>query len=304
MLICMPTPPGRIAPTAAAAPAHASPEPLGLEIADVVSRLRRAARGAGRDGKLPGGLSVAQLELLSCLADSPGARPSQRRGPLRLAPSSVATLVQGLRRAGLVSRTGGQRDRRTASLLLTPDGAAIVSSWQEVNEQILQAAITSLGPASRDALDAALPGLRELTGAVDALADDLVGGLGPPADDSRTGVAGSVIVHSWASRRLCHYAYRRDLRRHRALRGRVPVAGRPGVDHRGDRRGHAAAGVFQRGPEQQHQVPPASAPSEHAAVLAEPFGTAGLVRSRWWRRAPRRRATAATRRPWPRSRGS
>ena len=108
----------------------------------------------------------------------PGAGPSQLARLLRLAPSSVATLVHGLRRAGLVSRTGGQRDRRTASLLLTPEGTAIVGSWQEVNEQILQAAITSLGPASRDALDAALPGLCELTGAVDALADDLASSLG------------------------------------------------------------------------------------------------------------------------------
>jgi DNA-binding MarR family transcriptional regulator len=102
----------------------------------------------------------------------------------------VATLVQGLRRAGLVSRTGGQRDRRTASLLLTPEGTAVVGSWQEINEQILQAAITSLGPASRDALDAALPGLRELTGAVDALADDLSCGPGAPAPDGRTGTPG------------------------------------------------------------------------------------------------------------------
>jgi DNA-binding MarR family transcriptional regulator len=186
MLICMPTPPGSAAPSAAAAPAHAGPDPLGLEVADVVSRLRRAmrraARAAGRDGKLPGGLSVAQLELLSCLADSPGARPGQLARLMRLAPSSVATLVQGLRRAGLVTRTGGQRDRRTASLMLTPDGTAVVGYWQQVNEQILQAAITSLGPASRDALDAALPGLRELTGAVDALADDPAGGSGPPPD--------------------------------------------------------------------------------------------------------------------------
>ena len=192
MLICMPTPPGSAAPSAATAPVRA-PDPLGLEIADAVSRLRRAmrraARAAGRDGKLPGGLSVAQLELLSCLADSPGARPGQLARLLRLAPSSVATLVQGLRRAGLVTRTGGQRDRRTASLLLTPDGTAVVGYWQQVNEQILQAAITSLGPASRDALDAALPGLRELTGAVDALADDLAGGPGP-SPDGRTATRG------------------------------------------------------------------------------------------------------------------
>jgi DNA-binding MarR family transcriptional regulator len=166
---------------AAAVPTGARADPLGLEIADVVSRLRRAmrrsARAAGRDGTLPGGLSVAQLELLSCLADSPGVRPSQLARLLRLAPSSVATLVYGLRRAGLVSRTGGQPDRRTASLQLTSEGTAVVGRWQEVNEHILQAAITSLGPASRGALAAALPGLRELTGAVDALADEPSGGL-------------------------------------------------------------------------------------------------------------------------------
>ena len=166
-----------------AVPAEAHPDPLGLEIADVVSRLRRAmrraARAAGRDGTLPGGLSVAQLELLSCLADNPGTRPGQLARMLRLAPSSVATLVYGLRRAGLVSRTGGQLDRRTASLKLTAEGTAVVGRWQEVNERILQAAITSLGPASRGALAAALPGLRELTGAVDALADEPSGGIGP-----------------------------------------------------------------------------------------------------------------------------
>ena len=163
-------------------PAGTHPDPLGLEIADVVSRLRRAmrrsARAAGRDGKLPGGLSVAQLELLSCVADNPGARPGQLARLLRLAPSSVATLVYGLRRSGLVSRTGGQLDRRTASLELTAEGTAVVARWQEVNEHILQAAITSLGSASRGALAAALPGLRELTGAVDALADDPGGELG------------------------------------------------------------------------------------------------------------------------------
>ena len=151
----------------------------GQELADIVSRLRRAMRRAARAADPGMALSVAQLELLSCVADNPGARPGQLARMLRLAPSSVATLVYGLRRAGLVSRTGGQLDRRTASLELTADGTAVVGRWQEVNEGILQAAITSLGPASRGALAAALPGLRELTGAVDALADDPGGEFGP-----------------------------------------------------------------------------------------------------------------------------
>jgi DNA-binding MarR family transcriptional regulator len=169
-------------PVVAQAPA-ANPDPLGLEIADVVSRLRRAmrraARAAGREGSLPGGLSVAQLELLSCLADHPGARPGQLARLLRLAPSSVATLVNSLRGDGLVSRTGGQPDRRTASLLLTPEGADSVRRWREINERILQSAITKVAPASRDALGAALAGLRQLTAAVDALADEPPAGPGP-----------------------------------------------------------------------------------------------------------------------------
>jgi DNA-binding MarR family transcriptional regulator len=173
---------------AAVSAADDGPDRLGLEIADVVSRLRRAmrraARAAGHNGTLPGGLSVAQLELLSCLADSPGARPGQLARLLRLAPSSVATLVHGLTRAGLITRTGGQADRRTASLELTSDGTTTVSRWQTINQRIVQSAITSLGPDSRGALAAALPGLRELTGVVDALADDLPDDLGQAAGDT------------------------------------------------------------------------------------------------------------------------
>ncbi len=153
----------------------ATPERMGPQVADVVSRLRRAmrraARAAGQDGTLPGGLAVAQLELLSCLAEHPGARPGQVARLLRLAPSSVATLLGGLRRAGLVTRTGDGLDRRTASVRLTADGQRVVADWQDLNARILQAAIAALAPDSREVLGTALEALRELTGAVDALAD-------------------------------------------------------------------------------------------------------------------------------------
>jgi DNA-binding MarR family transcriptional regulator len=149
----------------------------GLELADAVSRLRRAMRRAGRaygpGGTLPGGLSVAQLEFLSCLAENPAARPGQVARMLRLAPSSVATLTNSLARAGLVVRSGGKVDRRTAVLDLTVAGQDVVAEWQAVNARVLAAALAALPAATRRSLSSSLPALRELTGAVDALADDV-----------------------------------------------------------------------------------------------------------------------------------
>ncbi|MGO8882909.1 MAG: MarR family winged helix-turn-helix transcriptional regulator [Streptosporangiaceae bacterium] len=146
------------------------------QIANVVSRLRRAmrraARAAGKGGALPGGLSVAQHEMLACLSENPGARPGQLARLLRLAPSSVATLLNGLRRAGLVTRTGSADDRRAAVIELTAAGQDAVSQWQEVNARILAAALTALPADSRSALTDSLPVLRELTDAIDALADE------------------------------------------------------------------------------------------------------------------------------------
>lgn len=151
-------------------------DPAGLAIADAVSRLRRAmrraARARGPGGSFPGGLSVAQLEFLSCLAENPAARPGQVARLLRLAPSSVATLVNGLAGKGLVIRAGGVADRRTATLDLTPAGYAVLADWQDVNEQILSAALTALPAAGRRSLNSSLPALRQLTAAVDSLADD------------------------------------------------------------------------------------------------------------------------------------
>jgi DNA-binding MarR family transcriptional regulator len=171
-------------------------EPAGLALADAVSRLRRAmrraARARGPGGSFPGGLSVAQLEFLSCLAENPAARPSQVARLLRLAPSSVATLVNGLASRGLVIRTGGVADRRTAMLDLTPAGHAVLADWQDVNEQILAAALTALPAAGLRSLNSALPALRRLTAAVDALAEEsspvlVAGPAGGAGKDVTTG---------------------------------------------------------------------------------------------------------------------
>jgi DNA-binding MarR family transcriptional regulator len=98
---------------------------------------------------------------------------------LRIAPSSEATLASGLRRAGLITRSGGEGDRRTASLSLTMAGEAAVTRWQQVNERLLRSALAELPPASRDVVASALPALQDLAGLIDALAD------APPAGPSR-----------------------------------------------------------------------------------------------------------------------
>ena len=152
-------------------------EQVGPELADIVSRLRRAMRRAARAADPALGLSVAQLELLSCMAEHPGIRPSQLARMLRLAPSSVATLLSGLQSAGYVTRTpggpgaDGGGDRRTVSLDLSDEGTAAVARWHRVNEEIIQAALAALPQRDQAALHDAAPALRDLTSSIDALAD-------------------------------------------------------------------------------------------------------------------------------------
>jgi DNA-binding MarR family transcriptional regulator len=149
-------------------------EQIGPELADIVSRLRRAIRRAARAADPALGLSVAQFELLSCMAEDPGVRPSQLARILRLAPSSVATLLSGLQSAGYVRRTPaghGAGDRRTVSLDLSAEGLEAVTRWHRVNEEIIRAALAALSERDQAALRDAAPALHDLTAAIDALAD-------------------------------------------------------------------------------------------------------------------------------------
>ncbi len=142
------------------------------DLADAVSRLRRAMRRAARAADPAAGLSVAQLEMLSCMAENPGVTPGPA-GPAAPAGAQLGSDPRPVAAPGRPGhRTGGAGDRRTASLDLTAVGEAAVVRWKTVNEQLLSLAFATLPAASRDALQAALPALADLAGAVDALADD------------------------------------------------------------------------------------------------------------------------------------
>ncbi|WIX98024.1 MarR family transcriptional regulator [Amycolatopsis mongoliensis] len=147
-------------------------EPAEVALAEVVARLRRAMRRAARNADPHTTLSVAQLELLSCLAENPGARPGRLAQLLKLAPNSVTTMVNGLQAKELVTRANsGSGDRRAVVLELTEAGRAAVHRWQATNAGIVEAAVANLHPAWQHLLTAALPALRELVGSIDDLAE-------------------------------------------------------------------------------------------------------------------------------------
>jgi len=139
-----------------------------VPLADTVARLRRAMRKAARGADPGNPLSVAQLELLSSIAEQPGARPGRLARTLRLAPNSVTTLVNGLQSRGLVTKAHSTEDARAIALELTDAGRAAVGRWHALNTSIVEAALTDLEPGHQRALAAALPALHELIQAIDA----------------------------------------------------------------------------------------------------------------------------------------
>ena len=141
------------------------------DLADAVARLRRAMRRAARSIDPGNRLSVAQLELLSAVAENPGARPGQIARYLHLAPNSVTTLVNGLHNAGLVTRASNPDDRRTVRLDLTPAGVEAVNRWQATNAKILRAAFGSLHPGWQSLISSSMPALLELIGSINDLVD-------------------------------------------------------------------------------------------------------------------------------------
>ena len=146
---------------------------LSEAVADLVARLRRAMRKAARARAPAMPLSVAQLELLSLVQEHPGARPGDLAGLLHLAPNSVSTLANAMSSAGMLDRSPGATDKRTAEFTLTPPGVHLVLQWRTTNAALLQSAIAVLNSQDRQILTEALPVLERLVAVIDEQAQTL-----------------------------------------------------------------------------------------------------------------------------------
>ena len=140
-------------------------------LAEGIARLRRALRRGARVASPGNSLAVAQLELLSALAEHPGARPGQLARLLHMRPNTVTTIVNALTAQGMISRSTPEGDRRAIELMITDAGQQAVHAWQATNAAVLHLALSTLPAAQRRALAAAVPALDALAQAVDRLAD-------------------------------------------------------------------------------------------------------------------------------------
>jgi DNA-binding MarR family transcriptional regulator len=140
-------------------------------LAEGIARLRRALRRGARVADPGNPLAVAQLELLSALAEHPGARPGQLARLLNMRPNTVTTIVNALAAQGLATRATAGADRRAIELTVTEAGQQAVHAWQATNAAVLHLALSTLSAQQRRALTAAVPALNALAAAIDRLAD-------------------------------------------------------------------------------------------------------------------------------------
>src|SRR6185437_15755729 len=146
-----------------------APQAEGL--AEGIARLRRALRRGARVADPGNTLAVAQLELLTALAEQPGARPGQLARRLNMRANTVTTIVNALSARGMLERVAADDDRRAVELTVTEAGRQAVLSWQATNAAVLHLALSTLPAKQRRALAVAVPALDALARAIDQLAD-------------------------------------------------------------------------------------------------------------------------------------
>ena len=78
-------------------------------LAEGIARLRRALRRGARVASPGNPLAVAQLELLSVVAEHPGTRPGQLAQLLHMRSNTVTTIVNALTTRGMISRAAAGR---------------------------------------------------------------------------------------------------------------------------------------------------------------------------------------------------
>jgi DNA-binding MarR family transcriptional regulator len=139
------------------------------ELLEATGLVRRILRRALRQASQPGPLPPTHCELLRLAENRPGITVAEAAQELRLAPNTVSTLVGKLTSAGLLSRSRGAADGRTALLTVTVSARRRLAERRDLRAELAGRAIARLSPADRQALATAVPALIRLAEEVEAI---------------------------------------------------------------------------------------------------------------------------------------
>jgi DNA-binding MarR family transcriptional regulator len=144
---------------------------LGDELMATVAALRRLVRRRLQQA-LPGPpLRGAQLELMRVIEQHPGIGIAPAARVLHLAANTVSTLVDQLIDLRMLVRDTDPGDRRAARLWLTETATQRLAAGRQARMELMARVVAGLSTTEREALAQALPALRALLAALDALED-------------------------------------------------------------------------------------------------------------------------------------
>lgn len=141
-----------------------------VDFADALGRLRRALRRVVRSS-VSGQLPSSEIELLALVARSPGIGVGEAAEELHVAPNTVSTLINSLRKANLLIRRTHPRDRRAARLHLTSEGLERLDEIRVRRTSIVNEAFTLLSVGDRKLLVGSVPAIERLISALGSVED-------------------------------------------------------------------------------------------------------------------------------------
>jgi DNA-binding MarR family transcriptional regulator len=132
---------------------------------EVANRLRPALLKLARELRREShafGVTGGQVTLLIQIQRNRGLGVNDLAARERISPAAMSGHVDRLQKAGLVTRTPHERDRRRQVLALTPEGERVLRSVKSRRTAWLAARLKQLEPAELEAIDAAVEPLLRL----------------------------------------------------------------------------------------------------------------------------------------------
>ncbi len=144
-------------------------EARAAEFDDAYCRIRRTLRRVTRREVGLAILPEAQRELLRLVDERPGVTVGGAAEILQVADNTVSTLVRQLVTAGYLERVRDPLNRRVVHLELTAPAYERFARFHDTRTDVLLRALASLDHDSRQAIDHAVPALRELATKIEGL---------------------------------------------------------------------------------------------------------------------------------------